>query len=468
MSEQPLTIVSLNVRGLGKDSAKQKLIKTWLSSLQNPPQILLIQEHHLDKQGVTNSTKGLEFWQGKAFWNSGIPMGTSQRISAGTAILVDRTTTPLIKKDGILVEGRAQYVTLHLPDSFELSIINTYAPRTSRDRAPLWKKISKVNLSAEHVILRGDFNHLEEEGTRGQAGERRMHRREAATWHHLTLQYGLIDAWTLDSFRKMSKKEYTFDNGRKGQGSVVSRIDKFLVSQELDSRGGRIEAAPSIRKISDHSPLVITVWGSTSAPPKITTYFDITLLKEDASRRALLEAWVGTQPPPNQDADWPGWLKATTERVIQCNDKLAKEKKRERGARTRGLQQKTRLAEIRLQEDPKDEAVRNILLTAQGHMADSLQEQVARNHQLSASTWFRYGDTCSKKFFDFHRIGRKRTLFKELTTEEGEIKGQEDLVHYVRSYYTHLYTSKAGAPGTSEAQEECWASTPTRVLIETN
>jgi predicted ATPase len=43
-----------------------------------------------------------------------------------------------------------------------------------------------------------------------------MHRREATSWHHLTLQYGLLDAWTLDSFRKMSKKEYTFDNGRKG------------------------------------------------------------------------------------------------------------------------------------------------------------------------------------------------------------------------------------------------------------
>jgi hypothetical protein len=81
------------------------------------------------------------------------------------------------------------------------------------------------------------------------------------------------------------------------------------------------------------------------------------------------------------------------------------------------------LAEIRLQEDPEDEVVRDILSTAQGHMADSLQEQVAQNHQLSASTWFRYGDTCSKKFFDFHRIGRKRTLLKEPTTEEGEIKG---------------------------------------------
>ncbi|CAM6060392.1 unnamed protein product [Sphagnum tenellum] len=59
-----------------------------------------------------------------------------------------------------------------------------------------------------------------------------MHRREAATWHHLTLQHGLLDAWTLDSFRKMSKKDYTFDNGRKGQGSAVSQIDKFLVPQE--------------------------------------------------------------------------------------------------------------------------------------------------------------------------------------------------------------------------------------------
>jgi exonuclease III len=184
-------------------------------------------------------------------------------------------TAPLIKGDGILVEGRTQYVTLHLLDCTKLAIINTYAPRKSRDRAPLWKKINETNLSAEHVILGGDFNHFEEEeGARGQAGERRMHRREAATWHHLTLQHGLIDAWTLDSFKKMSKKEYTFDNGRKGQGSAVSRIDKFLVSQELDSRGGRIEAAPSIRKISDHSPLVITVWGRTPPhlkPPRIST-----------------------------------------------------------------------------------------------------------------------------------------------------------------------------------------------------
>jgi len=97
----------------------------------------------------------------------------------------------------------------------------------------------------------------------------------------------------------MSKKEFTFDNGRKGQGSTVSKIDKFLVSQELDARGGRIDAAPSIRRIFDHSPLVLTIWGRTSTPPTPATYFDIALLKEKESRSALLDAWASTQPMPS-------------------------------------------------------------------------------------------------------------------------------------------------------------------------
>jgi len=60
------------------------------------------------------------------------------------------------------------------------------------------------------------------------------------------------------------------------------------------------------------------------------------------------------------------------------------------------------------------------------------------------------------------------SLLKELSTEDGEVTGQEDLAHYVRSFYTHLYTSEANAPGTHEAREVCWTSTPSRVSNETN
>ncbi len=65
-----------------------------------------------------------------------------------------------------------------------------------------------------------------------------MHRREVASWHHMTLQYNLTDAWCSDSFKKMSKKAFTFDNKKLGADSAISRIDKFMVSQDLDSRGG--------------------------------------------------------------------------------------------------------------------------------------------------------------------------------------------------------------------------------------
>jgi hypothetical protein len=76
-----------------------------------------------------------------------------------------------------------------------------------------------------------------------------MRRKDAASWHHMTLQYDLVDAWTLDSFRKMSMKEFTYDNGRSGPSLAVSRINKFLVSQNIETRGGKIEATTSVRKL---------------------------------------------------------------------------------------------------------------------------------------------------------------------------------------------------------------------------
>jgi len=144
-----------------------------------------------------------------------------------------------------------------------------------------------------------------------------------------------------------------------------------------------------MRRISDHSPLVLTIWGCTPAPPTPTTYFDTALLKEEESRSALFDVWTSSKPTPSQDAEWPAWLEAASGRVLQCNIKIAREKKKVKGARVKNLQQKINLAEIQLQRNPEDEPTREILSVAQGHLADSLQEKVARNHQLSSASWFR-------------------------------------------------------------------------------
>jgi hypothetical protein len=65
----------------------------------------------------------------------------------------------------------------------------------------------------------------------------------------MTLHYGITDTWRLDNFRKMSKKDYTYDNGRSGVNSAIFRINKFLVSHDIDIKGERIEIAASVRKL---------------------------------------------------------------------------------------------------------------------------------------------------------------------------------------------------------------------------
>ncbi|CAM6029963.1 unnamed protein product [Sphagnum balticum] len=220
--------------------------------------------------------------------------------------------------------------------------------------------------------------------------------------------------------------------------------------------------------MSDHSPLVMTIWGRSTAPHTTTPYFDTSLLKEEESKIALLRAWEGTDPTPSCDTDWPAWLEAATDRVTNRCASLAKEKKHAKGARTRALHQKIQLAKIQLQRNPEDETVINILSASQGNLADTLQDQVARNHQLSATSWFRYGNTYSKQFFNFHHIGRKRTLLKELAADAGTITEHTNLAHYVRSFYECLYASKAHTPGIAKAREECWSNTPTRISTEMN
>jgi hypothetical protein len=121
-------------------------------------------------------------------------------MNAGTSILIDRSLAPLISANDILLKGRAQFITLEIRGNNNPTIINVYATCSSNKRTSMWKRLSETNLATDHFILGGDFNHWEETERGGVAEKRRMHRREAVAWHHLTFQYGLMDAWKLDSF----------------------------------------------------------------------------------------------------------------------------------------------------------------------------------------------------------------------------------------------------------------------------
>jgi hypothetical protein len=187
MNRKAITITSLNVKSLGKKSPKQKEIKTWVTSLATPPQILLLHEHDLGEAKCFTSTKGIEFLKGDSFWNHDIPMGCSQRLSTGTCILVDKSFAPQITSNGILLEGRVQFITFEFPNNGNITIVNIYVAHTSNEWALMWKRLSEASFNINHVIIGDDFNHLEETDQRGKVGEHLMLRRKATSWHHMML-----------------------------------------------------------------------------------------------------------------------------------------------------------------------------------------------------------------------------------------------------------------------------------------
>jgi endonuclease/exonuclease/phosphatase family metal-dependent hydrolase len=99
-------------------------------------------------------------------------------MSEGTSILIDRSLAPLISANNILLEGKAQFITLQIPGNGNLAIINVYATCSSNERASMWKWLNEANLAADHFILGGDFNHWEETECGGVVRKRQMHKRE--------------------------------------------------------------------------------------------------------------------------------------------------------------------------------------------------------------------------------------------------------------------------------------------------
>jgi hypothetical protein len=61
MNKKAITIASLNVKSFEKNTPKQKEIRAWVIFLTMPPQILLLQEHHLGEANCLSSTKEVEF-----------------------------------------------------------------------------------------------------------------------------------------------------------------------------------------------------------------------------------------------------------------------------------------------------------------------------------------------------------------------------------------------------------------------
>lgn len=168
----PLTIVTYNVRSLGqgKQGVKKRCdIRNYLKKADPKPDVLLLQETHMGIRDCMASTSQLHHKGGMKFWNEAKYSATTGKYIGGTSILVAEHLASLIEDHGVLIDSRAQYVTIRFSTHIKIGIVNIYGYNQPLARAHMWQTLAQHELPEADWIWAGDWNMVELEGDRSTA-----------------------------------------------------------------------------------------------------------------------------------------------------------------------------------------------------------------------------------------------------------------------------------------------------------
>jgi hypothetical protein len=79
--------------------------------------------------------------KGSFFWNEAQYSARSDSFKGGTGILTSPTLSAHTLEHGIIVPGRAQFITFQLTNELTIGVINIYAHNYTGSRTRLWNRI---------------------------------------------------------------------------------------------------------------------------------------------------------------------------------------------------------------------------------------------------------------------------------------------------------------------------------------
>jgi endonuclease/exonuclease/phosphatase family metal-dependent hydrolase len=183
---------------------------------------------------------------------------------------------------GIIVPGRAQYITFQLAPTYTLGVLNIYAYNLTTSRTKLWRQIREYPLPEAHWVCGGDFNMIESiQDKKGGLPTTNVSRNELAAWTRLLTHLGFADVHRLDDFTRLSPKNFTWDNREAGANAIMTRIDRFYVSGQALDNGGSYGILPTIRHLSDHSPILLCLRQRGTSRPQPPVFASALLLDKE-------------------------------------------------------------------------------------------------------------------------------------------------------------------------------------------
>jgi len=240
-----MKLLSWNVRGLG---GLEKRREVRLLVGEKLPWIVCLQE---TKLSVCDSFLVSLLWGNS---NCNFSFRPSKGASGGILIMWDNMEVEVWSS-----VSRQHFLLIHdkfLKSNEEFYFFNVYAPCGLREKEALWESsLTRLQLlRGKQVCVCGDFNVV------WSVEERRSVRGENATNDHVAFNLFVEDNVLFDL--PLYGRIFTWF---KGDGSSMSRIDKFLLSEEWCFQWPNCIQAALLRGLLDHCPLVLSVdeanWG---------------------------------------------------------------------------------------------------------------------------------------------------------------------------------------------------------------
>ncbi|GKV50258.1 hypothetical protein SLEP1_g56970 [Rubroshorea leprosula] len=346
----------------------------------------------------------------------------SNGMSGGLICIWD--TKMLKKKETIEGENFLGVFGLWGLEETPVFIINIYSPCQITKKRALWEELQGLIINRRGMwCLTGDFNAV-----------RRVE--ERAGCKMVSNEMREFDAFIHNSelvYLPLIGRKYTWYNSN---GNQMSRIDRFLFSEEWISKWSDLKQSGLRRNVSDHCPIMIkneqVDWG-----PKPFRFFDA-WLDQPGCKEVIKSAWC--------DNEVDGWYGFKIKEKMKRTKKALKEWS---GKTNREMVERIRNAELVIASvdekgeqhqlsDNDVELRRNSFI----ELWKNLKIKERMSQQKSRKQWLKEGDA-NKKFF--HRSIKGRWSKNEINSVRinGEQHtGVEVLKREIAKYFQDLFTEE--------------------------
>jgi exonuclease III len=410
-----MKLLSFNVRGLGGWEKRREVLRL---VREKNPFVFCIQETKLQ---VVDDFVCRSLWGGESY-------GFSYRPSLGAAC-------------GILTLWNSKEVDVFMSMSFEnvliikgrflksgvdFAIANVYAPCDNVGREHLWERVAALihNDEGRAWCVSGDFNAIRSESERKS-------RVIGGVSENFSAFNNFID-FTMLVDLPLGGRNFTW---YRGDGLSMSRLDRFLLSEEwINSWPNCFQVALS-RSVSDHCPILLSIdeanWGPR--PNRmLKCWSDLPGYKE-----FVLEKWRTFNVN-----GWGGYVLKEKLKLIKGSLKMWHQ------THTQNLQAKIQSAKDRLscldvkaeEQDLLDEELGEVhLLSSEVISLSKLHASI--QWQKSRLNWLREGDANSKFFHGILAARRRTNALLFIDVDGVRVEGVANVRGAVFNHFRHHYKS---------------------------